>query len=451
MIFKNLGPSLLACFIVSSLLASECHEAQMVQRLDTYTRGRLDRGLIDGLKAQVIETPLQSLPLPNHGKFPLLFERHPALQTKIAHISFCDLPTPVIDCKLARNLGVRKLYIKNDGVTGKKGIRLSFGGNKPRKLEFLLADAVRYGCPGILTRAGTGTNFGLAAAIYAQELGLSATLILAHQPSSTTVRRNLLLMNEAKARLRVASNRAFLYALSATEFAKFKEDTGRFPYVIPTGGSHPIGVLGFVNAAFELREQISLGVLNEPDYIFAAAGNGTGGMPGNGVGSSGTMTGLILGGLLAGFEKATFVIVHVEPEEKEGELIIDIKHMFHATNALLHEADPSIPLFEFPKNVIEVKDYCGEDYGLFTKEGMAARQLLLDSDGIKLDGTYTGKAFAGMLATIEKRKLQDKTHLFWDGYCSSDFNQALANADYTKLPKVLHHYFEKPTQPLDKP
>ena len=94
MLFKHLCPSLLACFIASSLLASECHEAQMVQRLDTYTRGRLDRTMIDALKAQVIETPLKSLPLANHGEFPVLFKKHPALQTKIAHISFCDLPTP---------------------------------------------------------------------------------------------------------------------------------------------------------------------------------------------------------------------------------------------------------------------------------------------------------------------------------------------------------------------
>lgn len=180
MIHKNLGPSMLACFFISSLLASECHEMQMIQRLDTYTRGKLDRGIIDGLKSLVDPaTKMQSLPLQQHGKFPLLFEAYPALQTKIAHVSFCDLPTPVIDCKIAAKIGARKIYIKDDGKTGKKvDNRIPFGGNKPRKLEFLLADALMRSCEAILVRGGTGTNFGLAAALYANLLGLKTTLLL---------------------------------------------------------------------------------------------------------------------------------------------------------------------------------------------------------------------------------------------------------------------------------
>ncbi len=450
MIYKNLGPSMLACFFISSLLASECHEMQMIQRLDTYTRGKLDRGLVDGLKALVDPaTKTQSLPLPQHGKFPLLFEAYPALQTKIAHVSFCDLPTPVIDCKIAKKIGARKIYIKDDGKTGKKvDNRIPFGGNKPRKLEFLLADALMRSCEAILVRGGTGTNFGLAAALYANLLGLKTTLLLSHQPNAYTVQRNLLLMLESGAQLRVVPNRALAYATLAVEFLNQKQQTGKFPYLIPTGGSHPIGVLGFVNAVFELQQQIKAGILEEPDYIYAAAGNGTGGMPGNGAGSAGTITGLALGLQLTGL-KSQLVAVHVEPEEVSGELIIDIKKMFHDTNALLHAADPSIPLYEFPKKFAEIKEFCGEDYGLFTKEAMTARALLLETDGIKLDGTYTGKAFAGMLNMIEKQSLQEKSHLFWDGYCAEEFKDVVSRADYRKLPKAVHKYFEEPVQPLD--
>ena len=449
MMNRNLS-LLIASIFLPALLARECHEQIMIKRLDSYTRGQLDRGIISALE-QLIDTNRKQLPLPLNpdSPVPLLFERYPALKTKIAYIPLCSLPTPIIDCKIAQRVGTQKIYVKDDGQTCKEQI-IPFSGNKPRKLEWLLADALRNDADAILARGGTGTNFGVAAALLAKHLGMEATLILTHQPNSYTVQRNILLMQKSGATLRIAPNVACRYAIMAMEFLHHKQETGRFPYLLPTGGSHPLGVLGFVNAVFELAKQIkeSNGVLKEPDYIYAAVGNGTGGMPGNGTGSGGTITGLALGIQLAGL-KSHLVAVHVEPEEKKGELLIDLKTMFYDTNALLHEADPSIPLCAFPTNFTEIKEFCGQDYGLFIKEAMAARKLLFETDGIKLDGTYTGKAFAGMLNMIEQQGLQKKSHLFWNGYCASEFENILNSELIASVPYALQKYFKEPVQPLD--
>ncbi len=451
MIHKNLGLVLLLSSFFIHLSSKQSHENDLIQNLKVYSRNKLSPDIFAGLeKLANPDTPRKQLPLENYGKFPLLFEHYPALKTKIAYVSFCDLPTPVIDCKLAQQLGIKKLYVKDDGQTGKKiGNKIPFGGNKPRKLEFLLGDALWHDHNAVIGRGGTGTNFGLAAAIYAQLLGMDATLILAEQDNCYTVQRNILLMLASGAHLRVAPNSACHFMAYADEFLKHKTATGKFPYLLPTGGSHPLGVLGLANAIFELYEQIKAGTLEKPDYIYAAIGNGTGGQPGYGRGSGGTITGLLLGLMLTGLD-CQLVAVHVEPEMKEGEVLTDIQKLFRDANELLHDADPSIPLFDFPMNRFsEVKGFCGPDYGVFTKEGMDARSLLYESDKIKLDGTYTSKAFAGMLDMIKTKNLQKAIHLFWDGYCAGDFEDVLAAIDYKKGPKALHHYFEEPVQKLD--
>lgn len=122
--------------------------------------------------------------------------------------------------------------------------------------------------------------------------------------------------------------------------------------------------------------------------------------------------------------------------------------MYEGTVTLLHEADSTFPCYKFPKNFIEIKEFCGGDYGLYTTQGIEARRLVEKTEGIKLDGTYTGKAFAAMLAMI-KKGLQDKTHLFWDGYCSDEFADILTSIDYKTLPHALQHYFTEPVQELD--
>src|SRR3990172_5658307 len=142
---------------------------------------------------------------------PYLFRKFPNAQKTISHLSFCDLPTPIIKLEHFGNyIGCKNNFMKRDDLTGKKlahGVRL-YGGNKPRKLEFLLADAIKKNAKTILTYGRVGSNHALATAVYAHELGLKSVLMLKDQPNSYVVRRNLLLDNVYHAQLKLFPNDA---------------------------------------------------------------------------------------------------------------------------------------------------------------------------------------------------------------------------------------------------
>ena len=442
MLTKNLGFACLVSMLFTALLTAKCYEDSLIERLDHCTRYMLDRGIIAGLQKTVNPDFKQlELPLTNYGSFPKLFEVFPKLQKTVPYISFCELPTPVIHCdKLSKKFGVKAIIIKDDGKTGKKiGSKKLFGGNKPRKLEFLLGDALSYNADYILARGGVGTNFGLAAATYAQLFGIKSVLALGDEPNSHTVRRNLLLLHAIGAQMRVTPFGICNYTALAMEFFRIKQETGKFPYVLQTGGSCPRGALGFVNAAFELAEQIKAGILPELDYIYAAVGNGSGG----------SIAGLLLGVQAAGL-KSHIVAVHIEPEVKSGEVVADLKNIYHGANELLHQADPSFPLYPFPEKFTEVKEFCGEDYGLFTHESLAARETVYTLAGIELDGTYGGKAFAGMIGMIKKNKLESCNHLFWNGYCPDECKEICDTVNPRDLIHGLQHYFTEPVQLFDR-
>ena len=209
-----------------------------------------------------------------------LFKAYQGLSDKIPYLQLANLPTPINRCSsLESTLHFEQIYIKHDDLTGADGL---YGGNKVRKLEFLLADALNQGAKEILTFGSVGTNHGLATACYADKLGLKCLLMLKPQPNSPVVRQNLLLDHYFNARLELFAD-AQQRKQAADEYLTNNKDT----YFIPTGGSVPLGVLGFVNAVFELKEQIQQGIIPEPDYIYVPAG------------SCGTTAGLLLGIALA--------------------------------------------------------------------------------------------------------------------------------------------------------
>src|SRR5262249_24482583 len=139
----------------------------------------------------------------------------------------------------------------------------AYGGGKTRKLELLLADAVRAKCTRVVTSGGAGSNQAVATAAYGRALGLEVEVLLLPQPPSDHVRENLLAAHAFGASLvAVASNEAI-------ERAE-REATGA--YVIPTGGSTPLGNVAFVSAGFELAAQVRAGEMPEPDVIFIPLG-----------------------------------------------------------------------------------------------------------------------------------------------------------------------------------
>jgi D-cysteine desulfhydrase len=202
------------------------------------------------------------------------------------------------------------------------------------------------------------------------------------------------------------------------------------------GGSSPLGVIGFVNAAFELHEQILKGEMPEPDYIYIPSG------------SMGTAAGLILG-LKALNLKAQVVAIRVNSESvvNAGSMV----KLIGQTNRMLSSLDPSFPHLKFSGADFDIRHgFFGKQYALFTPEGMEAASLAEKYAGIKLEGTYTGKAFAALMDDAKKSKLKDKVILFWNTYNSREFPQIIDGIDYHLLPRCFHRYFEEEVQKLDR-
>ncbi|HEX8207750.1 MAG TPA: pyridoxal-phosphate dependent enzyme, partial [Solirubrobacteraceae bacterium] len=189
-------------------------------------------------------------------------------------VELCALPTPVRPLeKLAPGL-----WMKDDSRTAPL-----WGGNKPRKLEWLIGDAKARGRRTLLTFGGLATNHGLATALYAREHGLDCVLALLDQPRDDHVERQLERIHASGAHVYVTHTKARTFAVLPWLALRH----GR-AYLVPPGGSSPVGALGFVEAALELAEQVRAGELPEPGTVWCALGSG------------GTAAGLALGLRLAG-------------------------------------------------------------------------------------------------------------------------------------------------------
>jgi 1-aminocyclopropane-1-carboxylate deaminase/D-cysteine desulfhydrase-like pyridoxal-dependent ACC family enzyme len=365
-----------------------------------------------------------------------LFERYPLLSSKLPHVSLGEFPTPVqkLD-QLGKRIGLDNLFVKRDDLSGKV-----YGGNKVRKLEFLLGDALSSHVKEVLTFGAAGSNHALATAIYAQKLGLKSISMLVPQPNANYVRRNLLMSCQAGAELHLIPKIAFLPLLAnpAVVYQILRHGLQKrlFPEVIPMGGSSPLGAVGFVNAAFELTGQIQRGEISEPDYIYVASG------------SMGTAAGLILG-LRAINSKTRVVAVRVNDQR-----IVNARglvKLIRRTNSLLSSLDSSFPRFEFFEHEMDIRhDFFGKQYALGTQKGIEAVAMMEKYGGIKLEGTYTGKAFAAVIEEGKKPDLKNKVPLFWNTYNSRDFSAVIADLDYHRLPGSFHRYFEEEVQPLER-
>ncbi|CAA9505559.1 MAG: pyridoxal phosphate-dependent deaminase, putative [uncultured Solirubrobacteraceae bacterium] len=276
-------------------------------------------------------------------------------------VRFCDLPTPV---RSLHGLSDR-LWMKDDSHTASL-----WGGNKPRKLEFVIGDALARGKRAILTFGALGTNHGLATALYARENGLACVLCLVDQPVDDHVRAQL---------ERIGDSGAIVYRTGTFRRTALRMPwllaRHRLPYVLPAGGSSPVGVLGFVAAARELAQQVRAGELPEPSEVWCALGTG------------GTAAGLLLGLRLEGLQ-TEIKAVHVNDQLELSEATI-LKLVRKAAAKLEVEA---------PADGVEVvHGYLGGGYGHATPAGTAALERARDAEGLKLDPVYTSKTMAALL------------------------------------------------------
>lgn len=350
---------------------------------------------------------------------PALFDLFPSLREKISWIALGFFPTPV---HRLEEMGCSNLWIKRDDLDSKV-----YGGNKVRKLEFVLADAVERKKRRVITMGGIGTNHGLATAIYCHRLGLACTLLLFYQPVTKYVKQNMLLFHRYNAEM------VYTKGMLRTGLNFYLPQKIRHPrsYFLYAGGSSPIGTLGFVNAVFELKKQIEDGLMPVPKYIFCP------------LGSNGTMAGLALGCLLAGLD-STVIGVRVAASYL-GPLQLTtpgtVKSLMEKTYNLLKANSKEIPDIKICTPQV-LNEYFGQGYGYPTKEGLHALRVLKDREDIPLDPTYTSKAFAAVIDFINDRRDATDPILYWHTYNSVDLSSETRSIDYHDLPGEFHQFFE---------
>ncbi len=325
--------------------------------------------------------------------------------------------------------GVEQLFIKRDDLTASP-----YGGNKVRKLEFLLADAQDRGARRVVTFGYAGSNHALATALYSPRAGLHTTSILLPQPNAHYVRRNLLAAHAAGAKL-VARSRVSTIALTVAAIEAMTRLTGApRPYIIPAGGSSPIGVMGYVNAAFELADQIVAGSLPRPDRIYLS------------LGSMGTTAGLAIGFALAGLPIEIHAIRVVDTRFGSRE---KLDQLVKRTYAFMKSRGMDFPDIDPLARIVIRDEFFGNRYGEFTASGVDAVLFARDTADIRLDGTYSGKAFAALLADAKSGALRGKNILFWNTHNSHDVDTLARGTSYRVLLKTFHHYFTNAVQPMD--
>lgn len=362
--------------------------------------------------------------------FPL-FTLYPQLEARLPRVTLATLPTPVerLD-RIGMEIGVPELFIKRDDLSG-----AVYGGNKVRKLEFLLGNILHKNAREVITLGFVGSNHALATAIYAKQLGLKSVSMLMPQVNAHYVRRNLLTSWYFDAHLTSCKNLPHLCLGIIGRLCRGIVQHGTLPRLIPAGGSCPLGVVGYVNAAYELRDQIIAGVLPEPDIIYVP------------LGSMGTAAGLMLGLRTIGL-KSQVVPVRVIEERMASPK--RMPQLIRETATLLHRYAPAFPGAEFALGDLEIRNDClGEGYARFTEKAVNGADLMRRKTGIILNGAYSAKAFSALLDDAGKGILNGKTVLFWNTYNSRDLTQMAQSVDFRRLPRDFHRYFEEDVQPLD--
>ncbi len=277
-------------------------------------------------------------------------------------VSLGVFPTPVQKLENISRLLHTNVYVKRDDLSG-----LGLGGNKVRKLEFLLADAKEKGAELVFTTGGAQSNHAMLTAAAAGKLGMKAILILKKR-GVTACKGNQLLekLMGTEVRFVDTDDYADIYA----EMDRVGKELGLPYYKIPCGGSNALGSLGYVSCARELRDQGF-----RPDYLICAEGSG------------GTMAGLSLGAKL-------FL-----PGTKVFGMMVDTDPFDRITPALMREAAALLEAeVQITEEDFHLRDMCGPGYAIASREGNAAVSLMAEQEGLFLDPVYTGKAFAGLLA-----------------------------------------------------
>lgn len=301
----------------------------------------------------------------------------------IPRLRFAHLPTSIEELpNLSKALNGPRIFVKRDDQTG-----LAFGGNKTRKLEFLIAEAREQGADLLISGGAMQSNHCRQTAAAAARYGFECKLVLTgetpKQPSA-----NLLLDGLFGAEIITVEDRAFRDEILQKTFDDAVA-AGKKPYLVPYGGSSPTGALGY---AFAMEEFMKQNV--HADWIVF------------GTSSGGTHAGLVLGQRLFGFKGK---VLGISIDETEDDLKNHVSALASQASEKLGEQ------IRFTRDDVLANDkYCQAGYGVFGEGEREAINLFARHEGLLLDPVYTGRAAAGMIDLIRKGFFKkDETVLFW--------------------------------------
>jgi L-cysteate sulfo-lyase len=308
------------------------------------------------------------------------------LTDRLPRIPLGFLPTPLEELpRLTRALAGPRLLIKRDDQTGLAG-----GGNKARKLEFSVAEALREGADTLITVGGVQSNHCRQTAAAAAHCGLRCIVVLRGKAPATS-NGNLLLDYLLGAQVVFSGDRT--RESVAEDVVKEQRAAGHRPHLIPVGASNEIGAVGFVAAIEELDGQVKERKLSVDRVVFASS-------------SFGTQAGLCVGAKAIGF---TGQIAAIAIDSSRAELQAGVAAIARATIRRL-----GLKLSVAPEEVVAYDGYLGAGYAIMGEPEREAISLMARSEGILLDPVYTGRAMAGLIDLIRKHEFRkDETIVFW--------------------------------------
>lgn len=290
------------------------------------------------------------------------------------------LPTPLeVAPNLSAALGGPRVLIKRDDLTG-----LALGGNKTRKLEYLIADALAQRATVVITAGGPSSNHCRQTAAAARIAGLRCVLVHNSREAEPEAQGNFLLNHLFGAEFRFVREEAERPAMMEAVAAELRA-AGERPYIIPGGGSNPLGATAYVQAVFEIVEQLrELG--ETATHLYATAST-----------SGGTFAGLALGAKLA---RASFELVGIVIEDDAAATAAVVAPLANATAEFLGVAE------RISEGELQLDDrFVGPGYAIPTEGCLEAMALAARTEGLLLEPVYTGKTLAGMIEHVRSGRL----------------------------------------------
>ena len=304
-------------------------------------------------------------------------------------VPLAHLPTPLEFLpRLTKHLGGPNVYVKRDDCTG-----LGTGGNKTRKLEFLMADAIKKKADVIITQGAVQSNHARQTAAAAAKIGMKCELVFEKRVADATTAYkesgNVFLDKLFGANIHEVANGSDM-TKEMEDLSDQLREKGSSPYIIPGGGSNPIGALGYVDCVIELIAQAKSKDITFDSIIMAT-------------GSAGTQAGLVVGSKIT---KSNIPVLGIgvnapkeAQEEKVFKLASDLSDFMGLPNLVSRD------------DVVANCDYVGDGYGIPTPEMNEALLQLARLEGLLFDPVYSGKGLAGMIDLIEKGYFENQKNI----------------------------------------